>query len=536
MIAAWLPYPLLVAGLVSLAAAALALACRRLGVPQRWVWLAALAVSVALPLDALRPPAEPPRVTLSPIASVAAEVSSVLLPPREAVWLSWDLAALLAWVVASAAVLVVLLVGQRRLRLALRDAREAVIDGTAVRLTRELGPAVIGFFRPEIVLPAWTSRLPAAERRLVVEHERAHRDARDQWLLGLGLVSVVVMPWNPFVWWQLRRLRQAIELDCDRRLLLAGAPASAYASLLLDLAERPGVLRMPVMALATPVSFLARRLTMLSERQPRARVIRALVAGGTAAVLFAVACETEPPTGGPTIGAVAVLEDGPPVRLSSPPLGYPPLLRRAGIEGQVVVEFVVDSTGVVDSASVEVIESSHRAFEVPAATAIRNSRFRPAVIGGKPVRLRIRQPVRFEIAPGDSTSAAGSGGVAPTARTANVVPVLAPYLVALVPDDRYPPVLAEAGIERGDVIVELAVGADGSPDLESMRIVRSSHPAFERLARETMSRRHTYSLADRDGLEDPLLLHQPLRYQLDRRLPPGRGVAHAAFKEIRARN
>ncbi|UUZ52386.1 hypothetical protein LP419_22985 [Massilia sp. H-1] len=45
--------------------------------------------------------------------------------------------------------------------------------------------------------------------------------ARDPQLLGLALLVLVAMPWNLPMWWQLRRLRHAIEVDCDARVLAA---------------------------------------------------------------------------------------------------------------------------------------------------------------------------------------------------------------------------------------------------------------------------------------------------------------------------
>ena len=70
-----------------------------------------------------------------------------------------------------------------------------------------------------------------------------------------------------------------------------------------------------------------------------------------------------------------------------------------GIDGDVVLEFLVDATGRVDSASVIVIpgQGGHKALERPAADAVRAARYRPVMINGQPAALRIRQPVRFRI-------------------------------------------------------------------------------------------------------------------------------------------
>ena len=54
----------------------------------------------------------------------------------------------------------------------------------AVQVTRELGPAVTGLRRPEILIPEWLYGLPVPQRSLVVRHESEHVRARDTVLLA----------------------------------------------------------------------------------------------------------------------------------------------------------------------------------------------------------------------------------------------------------------------------------------------------------------------------------------------------------------
>jgi protein TonB len=81
--------------------------------------------------------------------------------------------------------------------------------------------------------------------------------------------------------------------------------------------------------------------------------------------------------------------------LSQPLPQYPTSLEAVGLEGRVMVEFVVDTNGRVEPASFRVIESTHTAFEAAARRAILASLFRPARIGKVPVRQLSRQSVRF---------------------------------------------------------------------------------------------------------------------------------------------
>jgi TonB family protein len=74
---------------------------------------------------------------------------------------------------------------------------------------------------------------------------------------------------------------------------------------------------------------------------------------------------------------------------------YPPYLEENHIEGSLTVEFVVDTTGDADSASLKVIHSSHPAFEQSLREALPHMRFVPAELGGRLVRQWVRQEFKF---------------------------------------------------------------------------------------------------------------------------------------------
>jgi len=74
---------------------------------------------------------------------------------------------------------------------------------------------------------------------------------------------------------------------------------------------------------------------------------------------------------------------------------YPPALRAAGIEGEVVVQYVVDTTGLVEPASWSVLRATQDGFREPAREAILAGRFTPARVSGRKVRQLVQQVVRF---------------------------------------------------------------------------------------------------------------------------------------------
>jgi TonB family protein len=77
---------------------------------------------------------------------------------------------------------------------------------------------------------------------------------------------------------------------------------------------------------------------------------------------------------------------------------YPPRLGALGKEGRVQAAFVVDTTGQVDMASVEVLASDDPAFSESVLTALAETRFHPATRHGRAVRQLVEQRFNFRIA------------------------------------------------------------------------------------------------------------------------------------------
>ncbi len=402
MIAAWMVYATLVAALLGGAALGMDKALRLAGRQTRWVWAVALVASLALPVFASNR-AEPPAPTRDAgVVVVAARAVAAPVPTASPTLTSLDTPLIVAWILASAVVLLVLLLSQRALRRQTAGGDVRDVDGHRVCVTTASGPAVVGGLRrATIILPAWVAELGADERRLAVRHEAEHVASDDVKLLALAVLAAVACPWNPAIWWQLRRLRDAVEFDCDHRLLRAGVDVRAYGKLLLEVARRAPMRHLAITLAARP-SLLSRRIDHMTPVPSRARGLRILVGAGLAVALVVLACEAPRPVEDGGISGVAVLDvsqvDQLPVRVSHPPVQYPPLLRDAGIQGDVVLEFVVDATGQVDSSSIVVISSDHKAFEQPAISLVKGSRYQPAMADGAPRAVRIRQPVSFSIA------------------------------------------------------------------------------------------------------------------------------------------
>ena len=78
---------------------------------------------------------------------------------------------------------------------------------------------------------------------------------------------------------------------------------------------------------------------------------------------------------------------------------YPRELAAIGTQGMVDAIYVVDTSGQVDTTTVQVVESDDPRFTASVVAALGQMRFRPAKRGGKTVRQLVEQKFRFKIVP-----------------------------------------------------------------------------------------------------------------------------------------
>lgn len=78
---------------------------------------------------------------------------------------------------------------------------------------------------------------------------------------------------------------------------------------------------------------------------------------------------------------------------------FPPDLLQAKIEGAIRVQFIVDSTGRVEVASLVILDSSHPGFTKAVRDVLPKMKFQPARIGRRPVSQMVEQGFAFRINP-----------------------------------------------------------------------------------------------------------------------------------------
>lgn len=203
--------------------------------------------------------------------------------------------AALLWIISTIVGASILLLSYRRVRRSAATWTRSRLLGVDVFVSEAAGPAVVGLRPMEIVLPSWILTRPQHEQRLVLRHECEHVGAYDPALLVAACVAVVIMPWNPFLWYGLSRLRLAVEIDCDQRVLRSGIATNQYGMLLLDLSSHPSALA-SLPALSYSASHLERRLIAMTARPSRFPIARRVSGGAAAAILLLAACESRLPT------------------------------------------------------------------------------------------------------------------------------------------------------------------------------------------------------------------------------------------------
>ena len=489
MMLVWILYSLAISVAFAAAAWLLDRAGRAIRWPIRGVWIMAIALSAAWPFvarawvtdrsaDGVAGLTAPSATvaTAAPTTSIAAVPSGEAAPtPSRARELVGRLATAAApldtplrwcWVAMSVLVLLRLVRDGLRLRHLSRRWRAETLDGTRVLVSADQGPAVVGVRQPRIVIPAWVLEADADTRSLILRHEDAHRSARDSLLLFGARIAVAIAPWNASLWWQSRRLRLAIEMDCDGRVLSSDAPLDRYAEILLATAERRAMRPIAAAAALTESpSDLERRIDHMSRTAPRFPRAIAVVLALAALAAAAPSMMGAPPEIAPSPASEALATDvGPapaatakapsadglasvatrasaaaprggagstttirpaaqqeriyadsevdvPAKLApgNRPPTYPMELRVARIEGSVDVEFVLDAEGHARMNTVRIIRSTDTLFTAAVLLHLPTLRYIPATKGGRAVAQRMHQPFVFGLAgllsPSDSADA-----------------------------------------------------------------------------------------------------------------------------------
>lgn len=300
MIAAWMIYITAVAAVIGLAALAMEHGFNALSRQTRWVWAAALVATMALPVYAFLRPAPPDPMAITVVGTAPIANPATALTPASRIFVALEQISGplgILWVIATACVVIVVAASWWRMRRQAASWAVGSVGGVPVRYSASSGPAVVGCFPGIIVLPRWTRTLDSEWQQMMVAHEEEHLRAQDTGLILSALFLVALLPWCPIAWWMFGRLRHAIELDCDHRVLRRGYDRKAYGNLLIELTQRAIRGPVPAAAFAAPKPLLTRRIRLMMKPTLRRYRWHAVLAAAAAVTLTAIGCELPtPPT------------------------------------------------------------------------------------------------------------------------------------------------------------------------------------------------------------------------------------------------
>ena len=78
-------------------------------------------------------------------------------------------------------------------------------------------------------------------------------------------------------------------------------------------------------------------------------------------------------------------------------VNYPEQLKSAGVEGEVLAQFVVDTTGRYEQGTFKVLKSTNEQFTNAVKSALTRMKFYPAEVGGRKVKQLVQQPFTFSL-------------------------------------------------------------------------------------------------------------------------------------------
>ena len=283
-------------------------------------------------------------------------------------------------------------------------------------VSREVAsPVTIGWRRPAVILPEGFDALDVPEQEAVACHELLHVRRRDSWALLLEEAARALLWPQPAAWGVLSDISLSREQAVDRAVVASTGDRRSYLRALADLAR----LSQDSPAAALPFqtrSHLLRRVAHLAKEVPMSRRSVHLATAAAAASLLLVgaagasafpfgdappkaAAKAAPARPGPDDGIYKVGGDvKEPVQLTRVPPTYPEEARKNRIQGVVKVEAIIDETGHVKKAEVNVSDGDpDESLATAALEAVKQWTYKPATRNGKPVKVRMTITVNFKL-------------------------------------------------------------------------------------------------------------------------------------------
>lgn len=268
-------------------------------------------------------------------------------------------------------------------------------------------PHTFGWRKAVIVLP--DEELDPVTTRLILTHEFSHLRRGDFLAQNLELVAKSMFGLHPTVHRLVREIHLYRELVCDADVIhIHPGLIKTYAALLLDFASvqtqpQPRV----VLSMATSPKHIQQRIETMNTPTPSMSrfsaiapfaafiLISGLLASGRASTLQ----PPPPPPDAPVPEVFIVVEQMPEpiggMKAIYDAIVYPEIAKKAGIEGRVVLQFVVDEAGNVTEP--RVIRGIGGGCDEAALNAIKDLKFIPGKQRGRAVKVQFQLPIVFRL-------------------------------------------------------------------------------------------------------------------------------------------
>ena len=419
----------------ALLAAYVALALRNHSARVRyWVWFAA-SVKFFVPFAALAALGrsfgwQPAAVADYGWAYRLAEPMTVFATGRDG-GSTVEVSLLVIWIFGSGIVVGVWLARWLQLRASVRGARKLQLrhlvgSSIEVRETETIGPGIVGFFKPVLVIPKGIVE-NVAPRHLhpVLQHELCHLQRQDNLTALIHMIVEVAFWFHPLVWLIGGRLLAERERACDESVVANGTAPEAYAEGIIEVCRFHVDAALPCAAGIGSSKLKARIEEIVADRRLRrlsrpgfAVLTASLVAAVASPVLIGafgilpVAAQPASPaqSQAPIMNQRTVVPAAPSSDTTAPapaasdilplvriPPDYPPRALSRGIEGWVRVQFTISVNGSVKDAIV-VAADPQNVFDQAALNAIARWRYNPRIVNGEAVeRVGVQTEIRFEL-------------------------------------------------------------------------------------------------------------------------------------------
>ncbi len=269
-------------------------------------------------------------------------------------------------------------------------------------------PFVFGLFQPKIVLPVNWKSWSKTDFDIVIQHEISHIKQGDVWLNFLSMIVLSLHFYNPLVWILIKKISFYSEIICDNSAISTNRlNRKNYSERLLELASQTSNLQAVPSTLSfskTHQMIKQRILYQLKEKEKaimkKLSTVHLIILTAVAILIipFSMDIQAAEVMGAGFTSADSTFEffsvEQKPVILHKGAPYYPEIARKAGVEGTVVIDILIDENGDVEKA--EIFKSVPELDEAAREAALK-CKFKPAKNNGKAVKVKMKVPFKFKL-------------------------------------------------------------------------------------------------------------------------------------------